>query len=406
MLQQYIDAIEKSNIVSRTDVKGIITFVNDEFCKISGYSKEELIGANHNIVRHPDVPASKFKLLWKTILNKQTFKATVKNKAKNGSTFYVNTTVTPILDEDDNIVEFIAIRYDVTKEVLLKEELFKKDTQLQELNKTLEMRVKVKTKELKELNRTLERRVQEEISKNEEKQRVMFWQSRHASLGQMLANIAHQWRQPLTELSLTMFGIKKAAINKDENALMIFYDESKKIIRNMSSTIDDFTNFFKPDKEKHYFDISESINESLQILDKIIKKEMISIKTDYENIEVLGISNELTQVIINLIQNSKDAFIHNSILIREINITTKKEKDFAIIRLQDNAGGIKEKNIEKIFEPYFTTKHTSQGTGLGLFMSRMICEQGLHGSIDVKSVKNTTTFIIKIPLQKSSINEK
>ncbi len=406
MLQQYIDAIEKSNIVSRTDVKGIITFVNDEFCKISGYSKEELIGANHNIVRHPDVPASKFKLLWKTILNKQTFKATVKNKAKNGSTFYVNTTVTPILDEDDNIVEFIAIRYDVTKEVLLKEELFKKDTQLQELNKTLEMRVKVKTKELKELNRTLERRVQEEISKNEEKQRVMFWQSRHASLGQMLANIAHQWRQPLTELSLTMFGIKKAAINKDENALMIFYDESKKIIRNMSSTIDDFTNFFKPDKEKHYFDISESINESLQILDKIIKKEMISIKTEYENIEVLGISNELTQVIINLIQNSKDAFIHNSILIREINITTKKEKDFAIIRLQDNAGGIKEKNIEKIFEPYFTTKHTSQGTGLGLFMSRMICEQGLHGSIDVKSVKNTTTFIIKIPLQKSSINEK
>ncbi len=406
MLQQYIDAIEKSNIVSRTDVKGIITFVNDEFCKISGYSKEELIGANHNIVRHPDVPASRFKLLWKTILNKQTFKATVKNKAKNGSTFYVNTTVTPILDEDDNIVEFIAIRYDVTKEVLLKEELFKKDTQLQELNKTLEMRVKVKTKELKELNRTLERRVQEEISKNEEKQRVMFWQSRHASLGQMLANIAHQWRQPLTELSLTMFGIKKAAINKDEDALMTFYDESKKIIRNMSSTIDDFTNFFKPDKEKHYFDISESINESLQILDKIIKKEMISIKTDYESIEVLGITNELTQAIINLIQNSKDAFIHNSILIREINITTKKEKDFAIIRLQDNAGGIKEKNIEKIFEPYFTTKHTSQGTGLGLFMSRMICEQGLHGSIDVKSVKNTTTFIIKIPLQKSSINEK
>ncbi len=406
MLQQYIEAIEKSNIVSRTDVDGIITFVNDEFCKISGYSKEELIGANHNIVRHPDVPASRFKLLWTTILSKQTFKATVKNRAKDGSTFYVNTTVTPILDEDENIVEFIAIRYDVTKEVLLKEELFKKDTELQELNKTLELRVKAKTKELEELNRTLERRVQEEISKNEEKQRVMFWQSRHASLGQMLANIAHQWRQPLTELSLTMFGIKKAAINNDQDQLMDFYDESKKIIRNMSSTIDDFTNFFKPDKEKHYFDISESINESLQILDKIIKKEMISIKTDFEKIEVLGITNELTQVIINLIQNSKDAFIHNSILIREILITTKKEKGFAIIRLQDNAGGIKEKNIEKIFEPYFTTKHTSQGTGLGLFMSKMICEQGLHGSIDVKSIKNTSIFIIKIPLQKSTEDEK
>jgi PAS domain S-box-containing protein len=399
MLKQYQEAIEKSNIISKTDVNGIITFVNDEFCNISGYSRSELIGQNHNIVRHPDVEASKYKLLWEKIKNKEVYKDTVKNMAKDGSTFYVNTTVIPILDEDENIVEFIAIRYDVTKEVLLKEELLKKEIEYEELNKTLEKRVAEKTRELKELNQTLELRVQEEITKNEDKQRVMFWQSRHASLGQMLANIAHQWRQPLTELSLAMFSMKKAVQNDNSDEVEKFYDESKNIIKNMSATIDDFTNFFRPEKEKYYFNISDSIKESLGLLDNIIKDEMISVKTDFTDIEVLGITNELTQVIINLINNSKDAFVNNSILIREISISTKKEENFAVIKLQDNAGGIPKENLEKIFEPYFTTKHKSRGTGLGLFMSKMICEQGLNATIDVESKKNTTTFSIKIPLE-------
>ncbi|MCK9473999.1 ATP-binding protein [Sulfurimonas sp.] len=398
MLKQYKEAIEKSNIISKTDVNGIITFVNDEFCTISKYSKDELLGKNHNIVRHPDVPKEKFNLLWETIKNKNIYKGTVKNLAKDGSTFYVNTTIIPILDKSDTIIEYIAIRYDVTKELLLREELFKKKAEYEELNRSLEKMVEEQTKELKELNLTLEERVKEEIAKNEERQRVMFWQSRHASLGQMLANIAHQWRQPLTELSLAMFNIKKSVQNGSESEVSKFYEESKHIIKNMSETIDDFTNFFSPDKEKHYFNISDSIRESIGLLQSVIDDEMITVKTTFEDIEVLGITNELTQVIINLINNSKDAFIHSSILLREITIATKRENSFAVIEVQDNAGGIAKENLEKIFEPYFTTKHKSRGTGLGLFMSRMICEQGLGGTLDVKSKKHTTIFSIKIPL--------
>ncbi|MBU1215822.1 PAS domain-containing sensor histidine kinase [bacterium] len=404
MLKQYKEAIEKSNIISKTDTKGIITFVNDEFCKISGYSKEELLGKNHNIVRHPDVPSENFKLLWDTINAKEIYKATVKNLAKDGSTFYVNTTLIPILDAHDNIAEFIAIRYDVTKEVFFREELQKKELQLEELNKNLEKRVEEKTKELKELNQTLELRVKDEVAKNEQKQRIMFWQSRLASLGQMLANVAHQWRQPLTELNLAVFSIKKAALSDNKEDVVKFYAESVSIVKNMSKTIDDFTNFFKPDKEKHYFKIDESVNEALVILEKLIKKEMIHVKTDFEEVEVLGITNELTQVIINLIKNSRDAFVQNSILMREISIRTKKEKNYVLLEFGDNAGGIKEKDLEKIFEPYFSTKHASQGTGLGLFMSRMICEQGLNGMMDVKSKRGITTFSITIPLEEK--NEK
>jgi len=399
MLKQYKEAIEKSNIISKTDVNGIITFVNDEFCKISGYTKEELLGSNHNIVRHPDVPATKFKLLWDTIKAKNIYKSTVRNLSKDGSVFYVNTTVVPILDELGEIEEFIAIRYDVTKEVFYKQELQRRELELQELNATLEKRVEEKTAELQELNATLEQRVKREISKNEEKQKVMFWQSRLASLGEMLANIAHQWRQPLTELNLTLFSMKKAALKRDDTEVEKLYGDSKSVIQNMSNTIDDFTNFFKPNKSQEYFKIADSINESLSILEQLLEKEMVSVKVDIEVIEVFGIANELSQVIINLLKNSVDAFVNSGVLIREINVSVKRDGEFASIEFQDNAGGIKEKSLYKIFEPYYTTKHKSQGTGLGLFMSKMICEKGLDGSINVESKKSMTIFTIKIPLR-------
>jgi len=400
MLKQYQEAIENSNIVSKTDVNGIITFVNEEFCKISGYTKEELLGKNHNIVRHPDVPASKFKLLWQTIKAKQIYKSTVKNRAKDGSTFYVNTTVIPILDEKGAIEEFIAIRYDVTKEVFYRESLEQKEAELEELNVELEKRVEQKTKELKELNETLEKRVKEEIKKNEEKQKVMFWQSRFASLGEMLANIAHQWRQPLTELNLTLFSLKKAALNNKKESIEELYSESRALIQNMSHTIENFSNFFKPDKDKQAFALRESIEEALLILKRVLHRDMVQVKSIYEeDITVLGIPNEFTQVIVNLLKNSRDAFVENGVLIREIEIRLYKEGAFGVVSVADNAGGIKEKERYKIFEPYFTTKHNSQGTGLGLFMSKMICEKGFNGSLDVSSKKGTTRFTIKIPLE-------
>ena len=403
MSNTYQKAIENSNIVSKTDINGIITFVNDEFCKISGYSYDELIGQNHNIVRHPDIPTSNFENLWNTILSKKSYKATVKNLTKDKKTVYLNTTITPILDDNENIIEFIAIRYDVTAEVELKKRLEQKDKELEELNKNLELRVKAQTKQLKELNKTLEQRVLEEIKKNEEKQKLLFWQSRMASLGQMLANIAHQWRQPLTELNLTLFNMKKASLNHNEKKIEDFYKQSQNLISSMSITIEDFTNFFNPLKQKKNFEIKNAIIKSLTILKKTIEQENIKIKVDVPiKYKVLGMSNELSQVIINLIQNAKDAFIQNNIQNKEIFITLKEEqisnKRYALLEIKDNAGGIKDENIDKIFEPYFTTKHKSQGTGLGLFMSKMIVEKSLEGEINHKNCDDGSIFTITIYL--------
>lgn len=363
--EQYIKAIEESNIVSKTDIHGIITFVNDEFCNISKFSKEELLGRSHNIVRHPHVSDSTFKLLWNTINNKQTYKGTVKNRAKDGTDFYLNTTIIPILDNDNNIKEFIAIRYDVTNEFRLKLALDKK-------------------------------------------QKILFMQSRFASLGQMIANISHQWRQPLSELQFALFNLKKASDKQDSKNSTIYYKKSKELIQRMSQTIEDFSNFFNPNKETVNFYLTDAIDDAIQILSNDIKNENIIIKRNFEEILVNGIPNELTQVIVNLILNAKDAFISNSIKNRKLKIRISKSyigvETFALIIIEDNAGGICEENIEKIFEPYFTTKHSSVGTGIGLFMSSMIIQKSLNGTIEAINTKNGAKFTITIPIIKGDVD--
>lgn len=395
MFEQYRDAIENSNIVSKTDIYGIITFVNDEFCKISGYSRRELIGQDHNIVRHPDVPADTFMRLWQTILTKETYRATVKNLTKNGNTFYVNTTITPILDTNGEIAEFIAIRYDVTREVELKLALEEKEKELMGLNQTLEERVKEQTKALSQLNKHLEHRVQEEVEKNEQKQKILFSQSRFASLGQMIANIAHQWRQPLTELNLSLFGLQNASEEKEKET---YYHDAKKTIQSMSQTIEDFQNFFNPNKPIEPFDPVESFQDALTLIKKDLKKAKIILRTSLgKGIEITGISNELTQVLINLLQNAKESLAECFDKEKEIFVSILDENTDIILSVQDNGEGIEEDKLEKIFDPYFSTKHASQGTGLGLFMSRMIVQQSLGGSIRASNNEIGALLTITIP---------
>ncbi len=358
MYEQYKAAIESSNIVSRTDIHGVITFVNDEFCRISGYSREELIGRDHNIVRHPDVPTETFKRLWDAILNKQTYHSTVKNLARDGSTFYVNTTITPILNEKGEIDEFIAIRYDVTKEMELQIQL-------------------------------------------QEKQEMLLWQSRFASLGQMMANIAHQWRQPLTELNLSLYNLKNAALNGTPDEIETIHNDTKRIIQSMSQTIDDFQNFFKPGKEKEPFDPRSSLDNALSLLEKVLRKETIGMRISaQEGIIVHGIQNELTQVLVNLIQNARDALDIHRPKAPKIWITLSRKGGQAVLSVEDNAGGVPDEVKGHIFEPYFTTKHASQGTGLGLFMSKLIVEKSLGGDLSLHNTDRGACFTVTLPLTK------
>lgn len=402
-LRQYQRAIDESNIVSKTDINGVITFVNDEFCKISGYTKEELIGSPHSIVRHPDVPAEYFKRLWETILNKKIHKGLIKNKTKDGRAIYLNTTIIPILDDDNNIEEFVAIRHDVTEMIELNERLTRTQNDLKDLNSLLWQKVSGKTKKLLELNRELEERIALEVAKNEEKTRLMFQQSRLANMGEMLANISHQWRQPLNELSINLYKLKQSAIEPSKQFMEV-YEHSKAVIKGMSSIIDNFRNFFTSNGDDEKFSIKEAIDDATLMLENTFKNESIELNIDIEDdFSIIGRKNELAQVFINLFSNSKDAFLQNNIANRVVNVKayvqndTNKQIKYAIITIADNAGGVETSLIENLFDPYFTTKHPSVGTGLGLYITRRIVSK-LQGQISVINSNRGACFEIKIPL--------
>ncbi|WP_236847887.1 PAS domain-containing sensor histidine kinase [Campylobacter devanensis] len=390
-LQQYQRAIDESNIVSKTDINGIITFVNDEFCNISGYLRDELIGQSHNIVRHPDVPAEYFKRLWETILNKKIYKGLIKNRTKDGKAVYLNTTIIPILDNNNEIEEFVAIRYDITEMIELNERLMRAQNDLR------------KTKKLVELNRELEERVAIEVAKNEEQSKLMFQQSRLANMGEMLANISHQWRQPLNELSINLYKLKQSTKEPSSQFIEI-YEHSKAVIKGMSSIIDNFRNFFTNNGDDERFSLKDAAQDAILMLENIFKNASIKLEIDIDdNIYIVGRQNEMAQIFINLFSNSKDAFFQHNIKDKRVNVRayiqndTNQQIKYAIITIFDNAGGIEDSVSDKLFDPYFTTKHPNVGTGLGLYIVRRIVSK-LQGQISVSNLENGACFEIKIPL--------
>ncbi|MBT0877923.1 PAS domain-containing sensor histidine kinase [Campylobacter sp. 2018MI01] len=366
-LNEYKNAIENTNIVSKTDINGIITFVNEEFCNLCGFSEDELLGQNHNIIRHPDTPKSAFKKLWDTILAGRVHKGVVKNKKKNGDFFYAQTTIIPIFDEDGTIFEFIAIRHDVTKLFTLNEELVATKQKLMQLNENLEQVVAQKTNSLKILNENLEKKIEDAIAINNAQQKIIFQQNRQVILGQMLENIAHQWRQPLNELSLAIYLLHNE--KKDKH-----YKLCQKLIQNMSQTINDFRDFINPNTPLEKHNLIKVIKHSLYISYQALKKN--NIKTTFD-IDVKKCClfcnfNELVQVLVNIINNAKDAFLEQELDDKILHFKVFKEKKNLILQISDNAGAIPSNIIEHIFDPYFTTKHKKQGVGLGLYICKQI----------------------------------
>ena len=244
----------------------------------------------------------------------------------------------------------------------------------------------------------MEKRVEEEIAKNEQSSRIMFRQSRLASMGEMMANIAHQWRQPLSELSIDLFKMKQNLGNESE--FLVTYEHAKQVIKNMSNTIDDFRNFFNANKPIENFLVSSCVDDAMTMLKGTLDRNDIKIDVkSQKNVFVYGHQSELTQVFMNILVNAKDALKNSEIKNKKIQISIKSNDKFAIIDIKDNAEAIKDDIMERIFEPYFTTKHKSSGTGLGLYMSKMIVEH-MKGEIIAENLKNWVNFKIILPLAK------
>ncbi len=249
------------------------------------------------------------------------------------------------------------------------------------------------------ITKDLEKQVEQKIKTLRAKDQILFQQAKLASMGEMIANIAHQWRQPLGAISSTISVIKtKFLTNSFDFTTFKGIEECNKYIDNklsdveeylltLSSTIDDFRNFFKPQKEVTSFDIKDLIQKSIKLLSANLSTYDINIVNNSKNIKIKTLKNELSQVLINILNNAKDAVLNNtSIEEKIIMIDTKVDNQNLIITIKDNGGGVDNKIIDRIFEPYFTTKDKQNGTGLGLYMSKEIVQKHLKGSLEVENV--------------------
>ncbi|MDD2888739.1 MAG: ATP-binding protein [Aliarcobacter sp.] len=229
-----------------------------------------------------------------------------------------------------------------------------------------------------------------DISDIKRKENLLAEQTKLAAMGEMIGNIAHQWRQPLNIISITASGSR---LKKEMNLLTDeMLDDALKSIsettEHLSNTIDVFKDFLKEDKEKSLFNLSQNINNNISLIESILKENHITIDLNLDNdIYLYNFANEFSQAFINIIHNASDAISlkRKKSELRVIKISTKQIKDSVIIEIIDNAGGIDEEIIDKIFEPYFTTKHKYQGTGLGLYMTHKIIQSSMKGKITVSN---------------------
>jgi hypothetical protein len=257
---------------------------------------------------------------------------------------------------------------------------------------------------LKALNESLAQRVDEETRKSLEKERLLIQQGRNAAMGEMIGNIAHQWRQPLSTLGLVIQNIhsdfREGALDEDE--LAKYVDTAKRVIQRMSCTIDDFRDFFRPSRVKEQFSIYQSIEETIRLLAAMLKNNGIEIAlTGDPDLVVYGHPNEFSQVILNFVVNAKDALVERKTHKGRIDIALNVRDGNGAVTIRDNAGGIDEDQLEKIFDPYYTTK--PNGTGIGLHMNRTIIEQHMNGSITCRNLfdreqRRGAEFSITIPL--------
>lgn len=249
--------------------------------------------------------------------------------------------------------------------------------------------------------------LKEAQNRQKDQESLLVQQSKLAAMGEMLGAIAHQWRQPLTAISgaALNLSLKSELGGLGEGELERTLGEIERLTQRMSGTINDFMDFFRPNKERRRFLVQEAVDEVLGLLSAQLGHRNIAVQTSVGEAAIVGCKNELEQVLLNLIGNARDAFENKRVPERTVRIYVSEYGWKCDIVVEDNAGGIEEKILERIGEPYFTTKGPGKGTGIGLYMSRMIVRNSFGGEIVARNTydgakRKGAMFIVSIPRQK------
>ena len=345
-LSRFRKTVEDSdNIIVITDANTRIKYVNATFTKVTGYTQEEVLGKSPKMFNSGEQSPEFYKELNETIYSGKKWSGKFINVSKDGTLTYEKATITPVFNEHNEILEFVAIKLDITKETKAQEQLIKKE-------------------------------------------KLLLQQSKMAAMGEMLQNIAHQWRQPLSIISTAATGLLvkkelniKTTPEEDIKTLNAINDSTQYL----SETINAFSDFFNPSKEKTLFKINDVYQKTLNIVLSKFKNANIELVENIEDIAITNLDNELIQVIMNLLNNARDILITKENIQRFIFVDISKKNHNIVITIKDNGGGVPPEIIEKIFEPYFTTKHKSQGIGIGLYMCQEIITKHMNGILTVSN---------------------
>lgn len=272
----------------------------------------------------------------------------------------------------------IMLEDEIAERQVVQEDLADKQRMLESLNHTLEERIETAVKELRQMDQAL------------------IQQNRLASMGEMINNIAHQWRQPLNLIGLIVQGLPMCKI-LSQAELDHEVERIMDVILHMSQTIDDFRYFFRQDKEKTRFTANQAVAKAVEFISPSLNNKGISIfNIDQPEVGIFGYCNEYEQVLLNILSNAKDVLVERNVAEPCIGISISSAEDRSVVTITDNGGGISTDVMPKIFDPYFTTKDKMQGTGIGLYMSKMIIEQNMGGSLSAQNVEGGVAFRIEV----------
>jgi C4-dicarboxylate-specific signal transduction histidine kinase len=252
---------------------------------------------------------------------------------------------------------------------------------------------------LQKANEELEIQVRQRTSELLEKDIILIQQNRMAALGEMFDHIAHQWQQPLNSIAVITQALGSLSVHElvTSRDILETVNSIMDMVGHMAQTVDVFRNFYKPDKEKTVFLVKDSIEKALSFVTPVFRRFGIVVDIDADaRLPAFGYPKEYAQVLLNILSNAKDAFIERSVENPRISIKALADGDNTVVTITDNAGGIPCESIERIFDLYFTTKESSGGTGIGLYMSRNIIERNMGGKLTVSNVDNGAQFRIEL----------
>lgn len=379
-----------------TDMDGVIQYSNLKFSEMTGYAPDEVLGKKPNILKSGVQSQLFYSNLWRVIKSGETWHGEVANQKKDGTSYWEEMYIVPISDDYGNVINFVASKIDITERKRLYNEVIKTNCELNDLTEKLQER----EEKLSRINASLTELVKEESVCIIEKEKLLMEQSKMASMGEMVGMIAHQWRQPLNAVSAAAIKMnllnELGTLNYDNiNVTLKFIQE---MAQKMSSTINDFMDFAKPNREKELVTVKDIIENAVKIIEGQLQSRNIALNIDLkEDIQMYVYKKELAHVILNILANASDAFVDKEIEDKNITIHIHQEEEYAVIEIADNAGGINSAIIDRIFEPFFTTKPTGKGTGLGLYMSKLIIKEHFNGEIRAKTIGRQAIFSITIP---------